>query len=128
MKHDSNVVHAFLGKVLYHLKCSWSLLQKCISFSNVAISQYKNYKNFANLCQHTSDFILAAELNFFTTLHRKSPGDSIEGTVKCLVASANLWSLSEPSDTPQKNFLWCKNNIKGVRFLSVSHSVVENHV
>ena len=50
MKHDSNVVHAFLGKVLDLLKDSWSTLQKCIYFSDGAGSQYMNYKNFA-MCQ-----------------------------------------------------------------------------
>ena len=85
----------------------------------------QDYKNFAGLCQHMSDFQLAAELNFFTTWNGKSPSENIEGTVKCLVASASLHSLKEPSE---KMFLWCKNNIKCVWYLSFSHSVVENHV
>ncbi|KAG1702387.1 hypothetical protein GQR58_004511 [Nymphon striatum] len=37
--------------------------------------QYKNYKNFANLCYHKSDFGLDAEWGFFGTSHGKSPCD-----------------------------------------------------
>ena len=61
MKHDSNAAHAFFGKVFNLLKDSWSTLQKCIYFSDGVNSQYKNYKNFANLCHHVQDF--------FATLH-----------------------------------------------------------
>ena len=53
MKHNSNAVHAFLGKVLNLLKDSSSTLQKCIYFSDGAALQYKNYKNFDNICYHT---------------------------------------------------------------------------
>ena len=53
MKHNSNAVHAFLGKVLNLLKDSTSTLQKCIYFSDGAALQYKNYKNFDNICYHT---------------------------------------------------------------------------
>ena len=89
MKHHSNAVHAFLGKVLYHPKDSWSAWEKRVYFSGVVGSQYKNYKNFANLSHHISDFQAVAELNFFATLHGKSPGDDIGGTVKHLVANAS---------------------------------------
>ena len=71
---------------------------------------------------------LAAEWNFFATLHEKNPCDDLGGIVKLLVANASLWSLRKPTDTPEKMFLCCKNNIKDVWFLFVSHSDVENHV
>ena len=129
MKHDSNAVHAFLGK---GFKSAGDLclftLQKCIYFSNGASSQYKNYTNFANLCHHMSGFQLAAEWNFFITSHGKSPCDGTRGTVKSFVASTSLWYLKEPIDAPEKMFLWCKNNIKGAWFLFVFHSDVANHV
>ena len=110
-------MHAFLGKVLNLLKDSWF---SDSYFSNGAGLQYKNYKNFANLCHHVSDFQLAAEWKFFATLHGKSPCDGIGGVIKCLVANASLQSLKESICTPEKMFLWCKNNIKGIRFLYVS--------
>ena len=57
--------------------------------------------------------------------HGKSPCDGIGGNVKRLVANARLESLKEPIE---KMFSWCKNNIKVIRFLFVSHSNIENHV
>ena len=89
----SNAVHAFLGKVLSLIKDSWSTLQTCIYFSDGASSQYKDYKNFANLCHHASDFQLAAKRDFFPLPHGKSLCNGIGGTVKHLVANAYLQSL-----------------------------------
>ena len=82
---------------------------------------------FANLCHHVSDFQVAAEWNFFALSHGKSPCDGIAGTVKCLVVNASLQSLKELIDTAEKMFLCCKNNIKVIQFLFVSHSDVKNH-
>ena len=125
MKHNSNAVHAFLGKVLNLLKHSWSTLQKCIYFSDGAALQYKNYKNF-DICYHTmvrlSTCCWVAFLCFVTWKN-----DGIWGTVKRLVANASLQSLKQPIETPEKTFLWCKNNIKGIRFWFMSHSDVVNH-
>ena len=89
----SNAVHAFLGKVLNLFKDSWSTLQNCIYFSDGASSQYNNYKNFANLCHHASEFQLAAKRDFFPLPHGKSLCNGIGGTVKHLVANAYLQSL-----------------------------------
>ena len=71
---------------------------------------------------------LAAEWSFFTVWHVKSPCDNTGGTVKSLEASSILWSLKEPIDSPEKIILWCRNNIKGIWFLFVFPSDVENHV
>ena len=60
--------------------------------------------------------------------HGKNPCDNIGGIAKRLVANASLQSLREPIDTPEKMFLWCKNNIKGIRFVFVSQPDAENHV
>ena len=77
---------------------------------------------FATICQ------AAAEWNFFATSHGKSLCDDIGGTVKSLVANSSLWFLKEPTDLPGKMFMRCKNNIKGVGFLFVTHSDIKNHV
>lgn len=73
MKDDSDVAHVFLRKVLYNLKDSWFTLQNCIYFINEACSQYKNYKNFTNLCHHMPDFQLADESIFFLHHMEKAP-------------------------------------------------------
>jgi hypothetical protein len=64
-------------------------------FSDGASSQYKNCKNFLNLCHNEEDFHVAAEWNFFATLHRKSPSDGIGGTVEQFVACATLQATGQ---------------------------------
>jgi hypothetical protein len=59
-------------------------------FSNGAVSQYKNCKNFLKLCHHAENFHVTAEWNFFATLHGRSPCDGIGGTIKGLVAFDSL--------------------------------------
>ena len=76
----------------------------------------------------TIKILLIFWADFFITSYETSPCDSIGGVVKHLLANPSLRSLKEPTDTPEKLFLCCKNNIKDVRFLFVSHSDVENHV
>ena len=59
-------------------------------FSDGAASQYKNRKNFLNLCFHKSDFGVPAEWHFSATSHGKGACDGLGGTVKCLAARASL--------------------------------------
>ena len=78
--------------------------ERIIYFSEGAVSQYKNYTNFTNLCYHEADFGLAAEWHFFATSHGKSQCEGLCGTVKRVVETACLQSISHPNDTPQKWF------------------------
>ena len=59
-------------------------------FSDGCAAQYKNYKNFLNLCYHKDEFGLNAIWSFFATSHGKSPCDGIGGTVKRQIARASL--------------------------------------
>ena len=45
--------------------------KKIIYFSDGAASQYKNMKNFLNLCHHKDDFGVKAEWHFSATSHGK---------------------------------------------------------
>ena len=128
MKPDSNAVHTFLEKVLNVLKIKYPMLQKCVYFSYVAGSHYKNYKAFSNLCHHESNFGLSAEWNFFVTSHGKSPCGGIGGTVKCLVGNVSLQSLQEPINTLLKMFEWCRQNINAIEFIFVFLEEVESHI
>ena len=56
--------------------------KKVVYFSDRCGGQYKNYKNFMNLCPHKQDFGLDAEWIFFATRLDKSPCDGIGGPVK----------------------------------------------
>ena len=64
-------------------------IKKLIYFSDGAASHYKNYKNFANLCNHKVDFGIDAEWHFFVTSHGKGPCDGLGGTVKRLAAKSS---------------------------------------
>jgi hypothetical protein len=66
LEHTAITVHCFISCIVHHLVPEvLPHLRKVYYFSNVASSQYKNCKNFLNLCYHEKDFHLAAEWNFF---------------------------------------------------------------
>ena len=89
-----------------------------IYFSDGAASQYKNYKNFINLCNHTADFGIKAEWHFFATSHGKGPCDGVGGTVKRLAARASLQRLyNDRIMTPRQFFEYGRNNISWINFL-----------
>ncbi|KAK4872099.1 hypothetical protein RN001_016223 [Aquatica leii] len=75
---------------------------KMVYFSDGA-SQYKNKKNFINLCQHDNDFGLIAEWNFFATSHGKNSCDGIGGTTK-----------------REDMFKYCAEKITGITYIFVS--------
>ena len=66
--HNTVAVHSFLRPVLNHVKELCPTVQKIIYFTDGAASQYKNYKNFANLIHHFEDFNLHAEWHFLRRL------------------------------------------------------------
>jgi len=128
MKHDTTTVHAFISVLLFHLKQILPVVKKVIYFSDGAASQYKNYKNFANLCEHYADFNMEAEWHFFATSHGKSPCDGIGGTVKRLAARASLQATFDNHIiTPQGMFLWAEKHIEGIKFFYVTGDDVQNH-
>ena len=101
----------------------------CIShityYSDGYAGQYKNYKNFMNLCLHEIDFGLTADWVFFATSHGKSPCDGIGGTVKRLVRRE---SLHRPIDNQiinqQMFFNFCMVNIPGIIFKFLSSRMI----
>ena len=126
MHHDTISVHVFLSKLLTELKTflSFELIHY---FSDGSAAQYKNFKNFMNLCHHYTDYGIRAEWNFFATSHGKSPCDGIGGTVKRLAARA---SLQRPIDnqilTPLNLYDFCKESITGISFIYVDSDEVDN--
>ena len=58
-------------------------------------AQYKNRKNFINLCYHMDDFGVPAEWHFFATSHGKTAADGVAGTLKRLATKASLQNLYE---------------------------------
>ena len=116
LHHDTVAVYVF-QKCLIEFLLTKFVPQKILYFSDGAAAQYKNRKNFLNLCHHKADFGIDAEWHFFATSHGKGPCDGIGGTVKRLAARA---SLQRPYDhqimTPRQLFEWASENISNVVF------------
>ena len=90
---------------------------KIYYFSDGCAAQYKNCKNFLNLCKHKADFGLDAEWHFFCTSHGKGPCDGCGGCIKRLARKA---SLQRPYGnhiiSSQDLYDFAVTNIKGMSF------------
>lgn len=101
-------------------------VKKIVYFSDGASSQYKNKKNFINLCQHENDFGLIAEWNFFASSHGKNSCDGIGGTTKREVTRASLKRpYNEQILTPQDIFKYCNEKITGIKYIFVSAEEIQ---
>ena len=118
LHHDTVAVHLYQKKLIGFLKPRLPYqLKKIIYFSDGAASQYKNRKNFINLCHHESDFGVDAEWHFSATSHGKGACDGVGGTVKRLAARASLQRPYEDQImTPLQLYEWALKNIPGVIF------------
>ena len=93
------------------------------------IGQYKNCKNFINLCHHEEDFGSRAEWNFFSTSHGKGPCDGVGGTVKRLVARSSLQRpYADQILTPIDFYLFCCSKIEGIKFSYTTFKDYEDEV
>ena len=121
LKHDTNAVHLFQRQLINFLKHKIGNVKRIIYFSDGASAQYKNRKNFLNLCFHEEDFCTSAEWHFFGTSHGKGPCDGIGGTTKRLATKASLQLNQDPITTPQKLFVWAEKNVRGINFSFTSN-------
>ena len=85
MKHDVDMVHEVQEVVINYVKTEMPQIKKIEYFSDGCAGQYKNKKNFQNLCMHMEEFNIDAEWTFFATSHGKSPCDGIGGTLKDII-------------------------------------------
>jgi len=118
--HDTIAVHLYQKSFIAFLK---ELLparlhpKKIIYFSDGAASQYKNRKNFLNLCHHKDDFGVKAEWHFSATSHGKGACDGLGGTIKRLAARASLQRpYNDQLMTPRQLFDWACSNITTAHF------------
>ena len=118
LHHDTVAVYLFQKSLIVFLKEALPCHPvKITYFSDGAASQYKNRKNFINLCNHQSDFGIKAEWHFSATSHGKGACDGIGGTVKRLAARASLQRpYEEQIMTPLKLFEWASGSIPGTVF------------
>ena len=80
--HDTSFVHKIQTLLVEFLKQRLPNVTKIYYISDGCGGQYKNFRNFLNLCSHKKDFSIEAEWIFFATSHRKSPCEGIGGAVK----------------------------------------------
>ena len=80
-----------MRKVCKYENQNYQHIKKVEYISDGCASQYKNYKNFMNLCHHQTDFNLEAEWNFFAISNQKSAVDRIGGTRNHLTARTSLY-------------------------------------
>ena len=118
LHHDTIAVYLFQKKLIEFLvKTLGHLPKRILYFSDGAASQYKNRKNFLNLCHHLSDFGIPAEWHFFATSHGKGACDGLGGTVKRLAARASLQRPYEDQIvTPLQLYEWATVNIPSTVF------------
>ena len=126
--HNTVAVHLFPRKLILFLKRALSSFPvKITYFSDGAASQYKNWKNFVNLCSHKADFGASAEWHFSATSHGKGACDGLGGTVKHLATKASVQKLkpyNEQIMTPFQLYQWASSNIPGISF---DYSSVEEY-
>ena len=81
--HNTSFVHKIQKPLVEFLKQRLPNVTKIYYVSDGCGGQYKNFKNFLNLCSHKVDFSIKAEWIFFATSHGKSTCDGTGGVVKC---------------------------------------------
>ncbi|CAF2145756.1 unnamed protein product, partial [Rotaria magnacalcarata] len=114
--HDTIAVHLFQRKLIMFLKEKYEVL-KITYFTDGCAAQYKNCKNFINLCYHEEYFGMTAEWHFFATSHGKGPCDGVGGTVKREAARASLQRpYNDQIMTTYQLYMFAKENIHGISF------------
>lgn len=107
LKHDVNAVHLFQRKLIHLIQNSYPHIKTLIFFSDGAASQYKNRKNFYNICQFKETYGYDVEWHFFATSHGKSAFDALGGSFKRDAARASLQKPGEVFITNAKQlFEW----------------------
>lgn len=125
LKHNVEAVYQFQRKLVEFIKSQYGN-KKIISFLDGAASQYKNKKNFLNLCMFEKDFGIKAEWHFFATSHGKSPCDVLGGTFKRNVKNHNMKHPTDAVDTPRKLFEWARKIKDGkIDFIFCSNNEYE---
>jgi len=125
MDHDVSLVHQIQKECIEHVKKKIHGLTKIVYFSDGCGAQYKNRKNFLNLCHHTTDFNVAAEWVFFATSHGKSPCHGIGGTGKRTATKASLQRPYKGQILTSAQLLSFRENIHGINFIVISKETME---
>jgi hypothetical protein len=127
IQHDTPFVHKCIEFAVNHIKSAHPEIKHIKYFTDGCGGQYKNFKNFINLCEHEADFGLTAEWNFFATSHGKGPCDGIGGTVKRLACNESLrrTSAADHIISIDRMFEFCKT-IQNVKFCLIRSAEMDD--
>lgn len=95
LRHNYKAVYQYQQKLIAFLKEQFTVINKIMFFSDGAASQYKNKKNFYQLCHFKGTDGFDSEWHFLATSHGKGPCDSVGGSFK---RNATKASLQRPYD------------------------------
>lgn len=90
LEHTYEAVHQFKKELFKYLNENLPMIKKIYFSSDGAASQYKNKKNFHELCQHKKNDNFIVEWHFSATSHGKGPCDGIGGTFKRNATRASI--------------------------------------
>lgn len=107
LQHDVVAVYQFQKKLIKFLQQKFASIKKISFFTDGAGGQYKNFKNFYNLCLFKVEERFEVESHFFCTSHGKSICDGLGGSFKRLARAASLQRFAEGQITSAKElFEW----------------------
>ena len=119
--HDTSFVYQVQTMFIDQLNATQPHITNLFYFSDGCSGQYKNYKNFMNLCSHKRDFDIKAEWIFFATSHGKSSCDGIGGAVKRHTAKRSLQRPLNNQILDYKTMLeLCRNEMPSIKFFAIS--------
>ena len=118
--HDTAFVYQVQKMMIDHIRTVLPHVTKILYFSDGCGGQYKNYKNFINLCLHKEDFGISAEWVFFATSHGKSPCDGIGGSVKRHAAKRSLQRPLNDQILDYKAMLEVCKEMSAITFFDIS--------
>ena len=125
--HDTNFVYKIQTILVDYLKENLPIVHKIFYFSEGSAEQYRNRKNFINLCHHQQDFSMDAEWIFFATSHGSSPCHGVGGFFKHYVAKHSLQRpLRDQILSYQSMLDLCVREIPSITFFVVSQEEMVN--
>ena len=125
--HETSFVHKIRTLLVEFLKQRLSNVTKIYYVSDGCGGQYKNFKNFLNICSHKEDFSIEAEWILFATSHRKSWCDGIGGPVECHAEKRFEDGNTVPSKRSSHYFIPQSASQIGHKLCSKDHSFVDIH-
>ena len=118
--HNTSFDYKIQTLLVKFLKQRLPNVTKIYYISDGCGGQYKNFKNFLNLCSHKEDFSIEAECIFSATGHGKSLCDGIGGAVERHAAKR---SLQRPLDNQIPDYRAvlevCQEEMKSIIFFGI---------